>query len=325
MKPEYRIDISENGDSSLEAPSVLSEIDPDDNFYSRYDLRPPLGIYNASISRISNRVTKCCKKLEPYFKEVDKVYDLKDKDGYPDDLIESLELALYAAAEHVDDLKLIAKSFYPDIGEYKSCQHAKRLGNVIKKDKTLISSTVNAIKHRQSRIRIFALEIVHAKIFKSCLYGYFIEGTNKGAIGTDKILHINKNVFSITSILWEIICFVLSSSRNLTTFLKDVTKIQSYNPKITDKPFSEAVIAISRLPLYSLDDRHPFADIRIIVVGDLQDLGILDSGIYGSITKKWSKSREIEFGMISVNYQGDGVSKKFDMIQPKKFSLQHWG
>ena len=80
MKPEFNIDISEGGESALESLQILSALDPNKGYHISNDLRPPLGIYNISISRICDKLTKCCIKLEAYFNSSKKVDDLRRED-----------------------------------------------------------------------------------------------------------------------------------------------------------------------------------------------------------------------------------------------------
>lgn len=324
MKPEFNIDLSEGGESVLEALQILSVLDPSEGYHTSNDLRPPLGIYNISISRICDKLTKCCIKLEAYFKSSKKVDDLRREDKLREEVIDYLELALYAAAEHVDDVALIAKGFYPDKKMHKSSTPAKQLENTVKKHKSLISASINAIKHHQARIRLYSLEIQHGET-PHCLHGYFIEGVHDGAVGPSKIFHDNqRQVFSITSLMWEILCFVLNASRQLKKFLEAVTNSKPNESLKSDGVFTKAVIAAARLPLYSFDETHPFSNTRVIISCSDGKNSPLDSTIYGSITNRWTSSNKMAFFSNSCGYVGDGVTKSFRMVKPMAVRLQHW-
>jgi hypothetical protein len=136
MKPEFYIDIATGGKSSLEALQILSVLDPMKGNHTSNGLRPPLGIYNISILRICDKLIKCCNKLEAYFNSSKKVEALRSETELCEDVIDYLELTLYAAAEHVDDVALIAKGFYSDKRGYKTSKHAKQLEKTIKKHKS---------------------------------------------------------------------------------------------------------------------------------------------------------------------------------------------
>lgn len=206
-------------------------------------------------------------------------------DDLKQEIIDYIELALYSAAEHVDDIGLIAKGFFSDKKKHKSSKSTAQLGKSIKKHKALISASINAIKHHQARIRMYSLEIQHGGI-DHCLHGYFIEGVHEGNVGPNKIFHDNqRQVFSITSLIWEILCFILNSSRHLNKFLKTLSNIDPTENIKECEVFSKAVIVASRLPIYSFDDNHPFLETKIIIDGAENGENVLDSNIYGSIIK----------------------------------------
>jgi hypothetical protein len=324
MKPEYKVDISEEASNPLEALHILSQLDIDTGYHTQNDLRPPLGIYNTSILRICDKLTKCCNKLEAYFNDSITVDELTKKTEICDEVIDYIELALYAAAEHVDDLALIAKGFYPDKKTYKASKPARQLENSVKNHKSLISASINAIKHRQSRIRIYSLEIQHGEI-PHCLHGYFIEGVHDGVVGPNKIFHDNKReVFSITSLIWEVLCFVLNSSRHLNIFLGKVCDVASSEDAQGGEVFTKAIIAAARLPIYSFDDVHPFSKTKVVIECSKEDHKKLDSQLYGAIINQWGASGDMKFFSNSCSYQGDGATKSFRMVKPITVNLQHW-
>jgi hypothetical protein len=324
MKPEFRIDISEGAISPLEALHVLSVLDPKEGFHISKNLRPPLGIYNISISRVCDKLIKFCDRLEKYFKTSKKIDVLRVMDDLRQEVIDYLELSLYAAEEHVDDISLIAKGFFDDNKKYKKSKIVSQLEGSIKKHKSLISSSINAIKHHQARIRIFSMQIQHASI-DHCLHGYFIEGVHDGVVGPNKIFHDNsRQVISVTSLIWEIICFILNSSRQLSKFLKNVRAVSTSENQTKNNIFSKAIIAAARLPIYSFDEKHPFSETRIILNADEHGHKLLDSKIYGSITHRWLKSNDMMFLGDTASYEGDGVTKSFQLVKPKTLGLQHW-
>ena len=188
----------------------------------------------------------------------------------------------------------------------------------------MISSSINAIKHQQARIRIFSLQIKHANI-NHCLHGYFIEGVHDGVVGPNKIIHVNNcQVISVTSLIWEIICFMLNSSRQLLNFLKRVRSLSTSEYQTKRNNFSKTVIAAARLPIYNFDENHPFSKTRVIIKADEQGHKQLDSKIYGSLTDRWLKSNDMIFLGNSASYEGDGVTTSFELVKPKTIGLQHW-
>ncbi len=324
LKPEFRINLSKGAAANLTALPFLGAIDPDKGYHTSQNLRRPLGIYNTSISRICEKVIKCCQKLEQYFKASTHIDALRAEREIRQEIIDYIELSLYAAAEHVDDIRLITKGFFLDVDKYKSSKPAITLEQQIKKHKSLISASANAIKHNQARIRLYSLEFTHVGI-ESCLHGYFVEGVSNGAVGPSKIFHEdNSQVFSVTSLMWEIIVFLLHSSKSLSTFLAEINPELSDGHPVECEIFSKSVIAAARLPLYSFDENHPFSETRLIVSGDDESQLALNSNIYGSIRRKWSHSGDGHFGNDIGEYEGDGATKQFILVHPMALNLQHW-
>jgi len=325
MKPEFVIDVSHGSNSPLEALAPLSALDPGIGFHVDRSLRLPLGIYNVSILRVSDKLIRCCNRIERYFKTSTDLDVLRGKDDLRREVTDYLELALYAAAEHVDDVSLIIKEFFPDMKAYKSSMEASQVENSVRKHKTLITASINAIKHHQARIRIFSVKIRHTGI-DLCLHGYFIEGVHNGVVGPNLIFHDNnRQVISITSLIWEIICFILNASRELAEFLRKMSSVSQKEYQGKDDIFKKAVIAAARLPIYTFDETHPFSGTRIIIRADGHGREPLDSSIYGSITRRWIEAENIEFLGHTANYEGDGVTKSFKLVAPKTLGLQHWG
>lgn len=127
-------------------------------------------------------MSKCSKKLELYFKKSTSIPDLKAENDLRCEIIDYIELTLYSAAEHVDDIKAIARGFFKDKINYDRSKHVTKLLNTLKQHKNLITVSANAIKHNQSRIRLFSQEFTHSGE-QMCLHGYFIEAVSKGVVG----------------------------------------------------------------------------------------------------------------------------------------------
>jgi hypothetical protein len=323
-KPEFVIDLSKDATSSLIAQSRLIAIDTSICYHTTRNLRLPLGIYNNSINRICNKVSKCCKKLEEYFKNANEISMLEHEENLKYEIIDYIELSLYAAAEHVDDIRLIAKGLYNCEEEFKKSGPAKLFDKEIKQHKDLISASINAIKHNQSRIRLASIDFTHSNI-KMCLHEYFIEGVENGVVCPKCIFNSEKrHLFSITTLIWEIIVFLLHSSNALSKFLESIIPDLVNNNDYKCNIFSKTVMAALRLPLYSFDDIHPFAKTRIIITGDHDSLESTNSDIYGSFNPKWVLSGDGEAGNFMAGFEGDCVSTEFMFPMPTSINLQHW-
>lgn len=123
--------------------------------------------------------------------------------------------------------------------------------------------------------------------------------------------------------LWEVLVFLLHASDSLRDFIANLISIES-PPLVSYAAYSDAITAVARLPLYSFDELHPFAETKIIITVDEYAKTRLDSGLYGAISSKWKKNNDGTFGNNSAEYAGDGVSKQFKLVSPKTLNLQHW-
>ena len=322
-KRRLTIDLASGAQSSLAAHHALSVVDERHCYHLARALRHPLGIYNISVSRACEKLTAFCSKLEKYISQSHGINDL-DKNGQTQrELVDYIELAIYAAAEHVDDLEAIAYGFFKDKRAFGKDASARRFMTEIKGLKSFISASANSIKHQQARIRLYALEFNHAGV-GSILHGYFIEGVENGVVGPSVVFHKTQKVFSITTLAWEILLFLLRCSESLHTFLLATAKF-IHGPAIqTSDMVSKAVISAARLPLFTFDEEHPFSRATFVLTSDGSLDQDLDSSLYGSFSRRWSLSGEGSFGGFSAGFMGDGVTKSFNFPSPSRVSLQHW-
>jgi hypothetical protein len=157
------------------------------------------------------------------------------------------------------------------------------------------------------------------------LIGFLIEGFKDGAVGPNPILHSGgKVVISITSFLWNILTYLADMSKALATFLEglDVKPMESTS---TDSHiFKRVALKLAGLPLYSFDDDHPFNRIKWTLGIDEEMRKDAHSGIYGSLLTPWTQSQNGSFGGHRTYYAGDGTTRSFKLVQPKKLSILHW-
>jgi hypothetical protein len=287
------------------------------------NLRLPLGIYNVSVSRISQKLAGFCRRLEMYFQTSSKLEMLHEKIEVRRELIDYIELSIYAAAEHVDDIDSIASGFFRTPNERQRNKAYKQFQKEIDRHKKFVSSCANAIKHQQSRIRLYSNEFVHGGVV-GCLHGYFIEGVENGVVCPSRIFHKVQEVFSITTLAWEIILFVLNCSRELRTLISSVSRPLVGPVSMQCDIFSKAVIAASRLPIYTFGEEHTFTRATISIVSSDNDSSPLDSKLYGSLLRGWNPSTVAAFGRSTSEFEGDGSSQSFRDPRPKTISLHHW-
>lgn len=322
-KDSFIIDLSKKAKSSLVCQSLLTTVDPSKCNHVTNGLRLPLGIYNVSILRITQKLSKVCDRLEQYINISGDLAVLNEHSELRAEIIDYIELSLYAAAEHVDDVMAIANGFFDLKRKASKDDTCKKFQSDIKEHKKFISATANAIKHQQARIRLYSREFSHSGV-QSCLHGYFIEGVNAGVVGPNVIFHQTQKVFSITTLAWEILFFVLKCSRTLHDFLQNIPQLPATMTDNGSENFSKAVISAVRLPLYTFDEDHPFLRATVILTSDDEAKKAIKSKIYGSLSNKWSDSETVTFGKANSEFEGDGVTRSFQLASPSRTTLQHW-
>lgn len=318
MKPVIIIDPNNVG-NCLPAIKALSSLKDKASYHEIRDLRHPLGVYNLSLSRICDKVKKCADKLEKYWVGTSKDQAIKDE------IIDYLELSLYAAAEHNDDIETVAKTFFKNDFSASKDKSLRSLKKNLKPLRDEISNYTNTIKHNHGRIRLFETDFHHdgAAI---CLLGFFVEGYKNGQAAPHHILHSNgKKIISITSILWEILTYISLSSIELSNFLESMDAVNQNNDIIPCvKIFRDTAIKLTRLPLYTFDEDHPFNKTKWVIEMNEEMVNDSNSGIYGSIQNKWSKSEDHKFDGWRLGYAGDGVTKSFHIALPERMNITYW-
>jgi len=323
MKQLFGIDIASTAVSSLRAHDQLARCTLEDCRHEARELRMPLGIYNVSVSRVCDKVIRLCDRLDQYFSRPDGASPTRTDDDLMQEVIDYIELALYAAAEHVDDLEAIASGFFTNNALRDKNQYFRALQKQIKKNKKFVSAAANAIKHQQARIRMFSLEYSHLGK-AGCFHGYFIEGVKNGVVVPSATFHKDQQVFSITSLAWEIIVFLLECSNDLSSFLGQVAQ-QTVGPMNVPCPiFSKSVVAAARLPLYTFGEEHPFSRATVRIESSDENGEALQSHHYGSITNRWLNWGTPLFGSFVSRYVADGVTKSFQFPTPKSVAFAHW-
>jgi len=324
-KSEIVLNLSGPLATSLKASRELSRLKANASHHEMLDCRHPLAIYNVSTLRILKKLRKCCAKLEAYHHAADHVRQLDAHSAIQEEVIDYIELSLYSAAEHVDDVGLIARCFFESDKRYRTSREVRKLKDAIKPIRDRISGFTNAIKHDQSRIRLFSTDFEQAGS-AVCLHGFFIETFHKGGVGPSLVFHASgERVISVTSLLWDGLLYLYSMSDALVEFLAAMDATDK-SPAVVQETslLRDCVLGLVRLPLYSFDETHPFEKTRFIVTFDDSQKSLIDSGLYGSLLRRWSKSPIGKIGPVHMSYEGDGVTKKFDFNAPTNLRLQHW-
>jgi len=323
LKPRFSIDTGKHAPPSLEAVPVLAATTTEGCHHLSRGLRPPLGIYNVSVGRLCDKVSRLCERLEHFFEAKPTQEKMSANEDLLQEVMDYLELTFYAAAEHVDDIDSIASGFFPNSALRDRNQSYKALSKSLKARKRFLSSVANFIKHQQARLRLFSLEFAHGG-HQMMLYGYFIEGVANGEVGPNSTFHTQQEVFSITTLAWEAITFLLECSRDLADFIREVGNPFVGPVRIGNDPMSRPTIAAAKLPLYTFGEVHPFERCTLVLVHSDEHPESIESKLYGSISKRWQLSGDATFGQFSSYFSGDGVTKTFRFVSPKTVKLQHW-
>lgn len=323
----FSIDISAGKPTPLEAQAILSRISARGCFHETMNLRLPLGIYNVSIQRVCDKLIRLCNGLENYFSKVRTIEpETPEIQSLRQEIVDYIEFALYAAAEHVDDVDAIASGFFKDKHQRNKNAAYKAFDADLKKHKKFVAAAANNIKHQQARVRLYSIEYRNGPSL-GCLHGYFIEGVSNGEVGPSGIFHRDQLVFSVATLVWEVIVFLLLSSQTLARFL-DSEANQFVGP-IRDArgdSFAKLFSAAARLPNYTFGEEHPFSRVSLSLIAPPDDsLSSLNSGLYGSILHKWMPELGLTLGGFSFGYQGDGITTKFKIVGPKSVVLRNWG
>lgn len=322
-KPELRIEL--DMPAALAAQSCLSSLMDGASYHELHDRRHPLGIYSISVGRICSKVRKCAAALEICWQHAKPPEDAAEAHDSYGPVIDYLELTLYAAAEHIDDLQIIAASFFRTNHQASKSKQVRELKQALKPLRDRVASLANAIKHAHGRIRIYSLEFSHDGN-EVPIYGFFVEGFKDGAVRPHPILHGNgEAIVSITSFLWSILTYVGQASLELKRFLTAIGVVREAEVQPTGShPFRTAAIALARLPLYSLDETHPFETVQVTISAGTNSRSELASGIYGSLERQWSDSDQHRFGRASWRYEADGATRSFKMVDPRNVSIKRW-
>lgn len=321
-KPKISVTLDGQEPCPLAAKVSLDRIDAERTCHLSRDMRPPTAIYNVSLSRLLPRVIDFCSSVE-------ELYQSQNGGGAPEFVAEGgadrhLEHMFYAAAEHVDDIDNIASGFFKTHGIAKLDSRYKELKRKLDNAKKLTSTAANKIKHEQARVRLSALDVVHGAV-PLRLYGYTIESVSKGVVGPNSAVHRVSHVHSLTAAAWDVLEFLVTAGNALALFLESFPKTQVERAPSPCDQFSQAVRAAVRLPAYTFGEPHAFKSTTFVFNAREDQLGSLNSGIYGSLFRPWSGSEKMAFGALTVTSEGDGSSKIFTLIAPKMVSIIRWG
>jgi hypothetical protein len=326
VKPELVVDLDASvSPAPLRASALQASLKQHACYHEIREFRHPLGIYNLSIARILRNTSKCARRLERLLVEYPVMTGVTRRSEEIEDVLDYLELSLYSAAEHVDDLEFIASCFFPTNEAYKRSSSVRQLKTSMKPIRYRISGFANAIKHNHARIRMYSIALAQNSRVTS-LHGFFLESYYGGAASPSPVFHSKgEHVISINAFLWEIVIYLFLMSNALCDFLRDINAIElSDHLSQAQLAFQRTITSLARLPLYSFDDEPPFKKTRVIILGGASARNSLKSELYGSICDPWDRNSLVEFGQGLVSSEGDGATKSFTFMAPEAIKLSYW-
>ena len=181
MKVEYNLNRGEGPD----AENLLPAYEPSRFFHERRRQRPPDGIYSMSLRQAWPAFGRALNAAELIAK--DRPFLTNGDPSWQHDCLDAVEHLLYVMVEYIEDCDVILKCCFPSEEKFQQDDHANRFRQTVKPYRSRIAAVVNAIKHNQGRLRLFAF---HGPEFVAP--GYFLEGVlPNGAIGPSTIVHGN--------------------------------------------------------------------------------------------------------------------------------------
>lgn len=318
MKPTCTVDLDQDGLGALPGADGLTALAALSDF--KPQRQRALAIYNRSVSRICDKVRRAAAKLEAAFAEEIAVGWGKIGIRGDAEIIDAIELVIYAAAEHTDDLKAIARELAGSNGENPK-RASDRMERLLSPIRRRVSLMTNKIKHEQWRISICRQQFTHGKE-TTILYGLSLLSLSHDRVGLEVLPPDGARVIALPSLLWSVIELLYRTSEELLRFLG----VAAHNaPAVPAPQFAAAVVAIGRLPNYSFEDEHAFHRVRLrIYADDEANRRKLESTLYGAFGTRWNLSAPGEPGNFSFGVQGDGVTRSFDFPTLKSVTLQHW-
>jgi hypothetical protein len=319
MKPTFEVNLDEDGLGALTAADTLAHLVESSASHKPHYQRA-LALYNRSIARISDKVARAAAQFEQcFFDEIELGFaQLGRRDDR--EIIDYLELVLYSAAEHTDDLKAIARELAGPRGENPD-RAASRLDKSLKAARDRISLLTNHIKHYQWRLHLLRQEFLHGAQ-TTILYGFSLNSVSQDRVKLERLPPDNAGLIALPSLLWLVLEFLFLASEVLNAHVSG----SAQDPPATKTAgLASAVAAVMRLPNYTFDEEHTTKRVRMLIhAASDESRQKLTSQLYGAWMHRWSREAQGRPGRSSVAVAGDGVNRTFDFPTPTKVSLVYW-
>jgi hypothetical protein len=123
-------------------------------YHKQQNRRPPDAIHKLSLRNLWPALSSALHAAEyitnqrPFLTSNDRLW--------VEPCLAPVEHFLYTVAEYIEECELILQCCFPDKVAFESSEHVKRYRKVIKLYRDRVGRIVNAIKHRQGRLNLFA-------------------------------------------------------------------------------------------------------------------------------------------------------------------------
>lgn len=201
-----------------EAENILAAYESSRFFHARLNQRAPDAIYKLSLRQVWPAFASAMDAAE-YIVQERPFLTLHDR-LWQDTSLQLIEHLLYVLVEHLEECELILKACFSDPAVFQKNEHVKRYRKVTRPYRDRIAGIVNAIKHNQARLRLFAL---HGDNFVAP--GYFVEGVLPGdVIGPNPNIHNNESSLAFSfafDLRLHFLCIFLVA-RNITRAVEKI-------------------------------------------------------------------------------------------------------
>jgi hypothetical protein len=224
--------------------------------------------------------------------------------------LESFESVLYALLEHVDDCRNILRALFDSPASFKSNRSVRKYDEKVRLYRDHLGSVVNAIKHRQGRLR--GVSVLNPQLL---IPGYYVETAHPdGMIGPDKYIHDNGDTaFSCyENCRYHFVnlfrcAYLLNEAVSSTVSLAPARS--PYSDQSEQKKFLEVARRISSLPNTCFLDESfkPAASVQMLSPPGNPETFEL------KLAKDALARRTLNGFMVKLSFRGDGVSRNFKL------------
>lgn len=267
-------------------------------FESLYGLRPPLGVYNVSLSAVLARFEKVVAELDSFERAF-------TPDGRLDNtsasLLEAMDHLLDSLFEHTEDCDKIIKSFFPKMDKLANGV-LDGFRESIFPYRDHVARIANHIKHDQGRLR--------AIVFSGgnfCYPGYFVEGVVKeGVVGpTPKVHRTSNTAFSFNRDLRFHIAGLYFCGTHLAHTVNEVARVRPLKfdePKESKERLERVLEKVAKLQQVVFPDEINLTPVQVKQRGTGFEIA-MGGAVRGA--KRMPSAR------IQILHYGDGVTKSF--------------